>query len=346
MNKKQPKSKEYGKIMIKNAIPFLVNLIFIMIFSQLFGQENILPAVAIGVGLTMLPLCNLQIKPWAASGIIFVLYVGSVLIGQTALISPVLAFPLNFLFVVLIILLSNEPADMKPSISFLLCFVFSQSTCVPWSQFPMRFLCAVIGSLLVIITCCIFWHRKGFNKKGRTLTEQIKLCNKNHHYMFRMAFGISIAMLIGMVFHLKKPLWISIVVMSLTQLEFVETLNRMKYRVIGTILGIVLFFLVFQLILPQEYALYVIILLGYLGSFTEEYKYKQAINAVSALNASLVLLDTKEAILDRFLLLLLGIVIVLAIYFVVTLLKHIREHLVENKRQVPEILNKTVMEEI
>lgn len=75
-----------------------------------------------------------------------------------------------------------------------------------------------------------------------------------------------------------------------------------------------LFFVFFQLLIPQQYAMLVIMLLGYIGFFLPEYKYKQVINAISALNASLVILDTKTAIENRLFCLVLGIVIVIVIY--------------------------------
>ena len=50
-------------------------------------------------------------------------------------------------------------------------------------------------------------------------------------------------MLIGSLFEISKPLWISIVVMSLTQLEFTETLTRIKHRFVGTLVGIIIFFI-------------------------------------------------------------------------------------------------------
>lgn len=85
---------------------------------MIFGMENTLVGVAIGVGFTMLPMCNLDLKPMTMFLIIVLFYGGSGLIGQVTLINPWLAFISNFLFVSLIILLSNEPLHSKPNISF------------------------------------------------------------------------------------------------------------------------------------------------------------------------------------------------------------------------------------
>ena len=309
-----------GFQILQNAFRFLVNVGFVFVFQMIFGMENTLVGVAIGVGFTMLPMCNLDLKPMTMFLIIVLLYGGSGLIGQVTLINPWLAFIGNFLFVSLIILLSNEPLHSKPNISFLLCFVFAQSTVVKWEQFPMRMMACVIGGLFV--GGCVLWRWHSHHYGGDIgFKEQILRCQKNRSYLLRMSFGIALAMLIGSLLQLRKPLWISIVVMSLTQLEFSETLERIKHRFIGTLIGVVLFFIFFQVLIPQKYAIWVVMLLGYVGFFLPDYKYKQVINAVSALNASLVILDTMTAIETRILCLTAGILILLMIYLMTKLIR-------------------------
>ena len=64
---------------IHNAFRFLISLAFIIVFQTLFGVENTLLGVAISVGFTMLPMCNLDIKPWTMFWIIVILYGGCLL---------------------------------------------------------------------------------------------------------------------------------------------------------------------------------------------------------------------------------------------------------------------------
>lgn len=318
-------SKSYLGLILHNAFRFVINVGFVFIFQIIFGVENILPGVAIGVGFTMLPMMDLPIRPWTMFFIIMLLYTGGGLAGELALVSPVLAFPLYFIFTVLIILLSNEPVAYKPNISFLLCFVFSQATPLPFDLLASRMNAVFFGGLIVGVGTLINWYRYGYGKNGRTMRQQIQLCAKNRSYIFRMSFGIAFAMTTGMLLHLQKPLWISIVVMSLTQLEFSETMERIKYRFIGTMIGVVLFFLLFQILIPQQYAMYVVMFFGYIGFFLPDYKYKQIINAVSALNASLVLLDGVTAIEQRIACLVAGIVIVIVIYALTFVMKKLKK---------------------
>lgn len=307
---------QVGKLMIKNAVQFVLNLAFVLAFQVLFGSLNILPGVAISVGLTMFPVGYIGVKPLTMAGIIIGLYTGGALVGQMALASPWLAFIGNFLFVLLIMILTCEPAMYKPAISFLLCFVFSQATPVPAEIFPSRIIGVAAGAVVVAVVTVIQWKRQGHWNDGRGLKEQAALCVVRKGYILRMSLGIAVAMLIGMLLGLKKPLWISIVVMSLTQLHYHETLERIRHRFFGNVVGILFFIVVFRMLIPEEYAFAMVLFLGYVSFFTSEYKYKQIVNAVSAVNASLVLLDTSTAVENRLLCLAGGAVIVLLLYLV------------------------------
>ena len=320
------KTKNMARLIVKNALNFAFNLAFVFLYQMLFGTENVLPGVAIGVGLTMFPVGYVGIRPLTMGGIILVLYTGSVIVGQTALISPWLALPVNFLFVLIIMVLTCEPAMYKPAISFLLCFVFSQAAPVAPEAFPVRAAGALAGGAAVAAATVIRWKKQGHWNDGRNLKEQIELCIVRRGYIMRMALGIAIAMFVGMVLGLKKPLWISIVVMSLTQLHYHETLERIRHRFFGNVVGIIFFLVVFKLLIPEKYAFAMVLFLGYVSFFTSEYKYKQIVNAVSAVNASLVLLDTSTAVQNRLFCLAGGAVIVLALYLVQTWYRNLHRH--------------------
>lgn len=302
--------KQITKSILGNAGRFAFSLVFITLYQMLFGTVDVLAGVAISVGLTMFPVCPPGIHPAKMAGIIVLLYAGAGLAAQCSIFSPWVAFPIHFLFVALIMTLCTEPIGTKLYINFLLTFVFCQATLVTPQQFPKRLFGLVVGGTLVAVVSLIWWKHKGLNEDQHTVKEQIRLSWKNPGFILRMATGISVAMLIGSLLGLKKPLWISIVAMSLTQPVFRETLERIKHRALGTIVGIAVFIVVFRILVPPQYSMLVVLLMGYLSYFAPEYKHKQMVNAVSALNASLVLLDTSTAIENRCLCLLGGIVIV------------------------------------
>lgn len=303
-----------GELAVVNLGRFAVSLGFMFLFQFLFGAPNVLVGVAIGVGFTTLPKMDLGVRPGVMAALVLLLYVGAGLAGQTALLPVWAALPLNFLFVVLLLLLSGEPAGLKPSISFMLCFVFCQATPVPWRQYPGRLADTLAAGGLVAAACLLSWKKRGV-QGGRSLRGQLARCARRRGYILRMGLGIAAAMGVGMALHLKKPLWISIVVMSLTQIEIRETFQRIRYRFFGTLAGIAGFVVLMQLLVPPRYASLAILALGYLSFFTPEYRHKQVVNAISAINASLVLLDPSSAIANRLLCFAGGVLIVLLLWF-------------------------------
>lgn len=163
--------KSFIKEALYNAFRFAINVGFVFIFQMMFHVENTLTAVALGVGFTMLPTCELGIRPTAMSLIALLLYIGGGIAAQSALLHPVAAFLVNFCFLVLLLVLISEPMEMKANISFLLCFVFSQSTAVPWSKLSGRIACVCFGAVLVSLCILINWKRKGIGKNGCTLKQ-------------------------------------------------------------------------------------------------------------------------------------------------------------------------------
>lgn len=330
------KIKNIWNLIWKNALRFIFNVGYSFIFPMIFGMENVLPSVALCVGLTMLPYSDLNIKPHVMATIIIGLNLGCGLVSQLAFASPWIALPVNLLFCALLLILTCEPTLTKPSISFLLCFIFCQANPVPVEKLPMRMLSLLAGSVITAVTMIFVWRHKEFGKDGRTFIEQIKHCAVHYSYILRMSIGLSAAMFIGSYFHLMKPLWISVVVMSLTQMNVNETIERIKLRTVGTVIGAVVFVVIFGFIIPEKYSVIAVLVMGYLSFFTSDYKHKTIVNAVSAINASLVLMDTSRAINNRVICLASGIGIVLVMWAI----QHIAGFIIKNVNSEQKICRK------
>lgn len=315
------KKKKVWSLIGKNTASFAFCMGCIILMSTLFGQENVLPSVAV-VGLMSFPLMDVKTDHLQFSAAIFLLFP---LIGLTSMLSLVnvwLSIVCTFGTVLLIMVLTIEPRDLKPFMTFMLCFVFSQGSPVAPGGFGMRMATLTLGGLAVALVTYFTWRHKYKDSEQHSLRTQVHLSARHRSFILRMALGLTLAGILGFALHLKKPMWISIVVLSLTQIDIKETHQRIKYRVIATIVGVFLFLLFCQYLIPQEYIFYFIIFLGYLSTWVKEYKYTQVINAINALNANLVLFDTNTAIGNRFLLLGIGIAIVLGMYLLDRVCRH------------------------
>lgn len=299
----------------RHLLNFLFILGFVTGFQLLFGAENTLIGVAIGVGLTMFPAGYTGVRRGTAGGMIFGLYVAAVLVGQCALLPLWLALPAYALFTVLLLAVSMEPDLLKPSVTFLLCFVFAQSAPVPWERLPLRLAGTACAAGVTALVTMLAWRRRGQGgADARGLREQIACSVPYRGYILRMALGLTAAMGIAAALGLHKPLWLSIVVMSLTQIEPDEMFPRMKYRALGTLIGAAVFCVLFLGILPDSLHGLAILVIGYLSYFAPAYRYKQIVNTISALYASMTLLQVPAAVCARMLCFAGGLAIVLALY--------------------------------
>ncbi|MEG0377238.1 MAG: FUSC family protein [Eubacterium sp.] len=301
-------------MILVNTLKFLFLMLLINVFISLFGPKNTLPGVAAAVGLMTFPALDLEIKPFSMALLIFSFYTLSGLAAQSVFAPPLLGFIINFAFVLLLLIFTSEPAAYKIYMPMLLAFIFGQSVPVSGQDFILRMEGLILSGIIIALSTVIMWKLKGFGKGAKPLKEQIAASKNYKGFILRLSVGIALAMLIGTLLNLQKPLWISIVVMSLTQIELQDTITRIKHRTIATFVGIAVFIVFFHFLIPPQYHIFLILLIGYLNNFVKEYKYQQILNAVNAINASLILLDTSTAIKDRLLCLAAGIFIVLMFY--------------------------------
>lgn len=322
MTDQKQKILGFLKSFATNTINFIMLFIFITIFAAIFGSANTLVGVAIAVAFMTLPQCNLYVKPMQMSLNIAVIFAATGICCALSVVNPWVGLVINLLFLTFIMLTSCEPSEIKPYISFLITYIFCQSSPVHGRDLIMRVVGLTLGGISIALAYWLRWYKKDFTQIS--LKEQILLSLKNCDFIARMVVGISLAMFIAEIFHLQKPLWISIVVMSLTQIQLHVTIERIKHRTFATVVGILLFIVLFKVLIPEQYDLILILCLGYLCSFFSQYKYKQIINAISAINASLVLISTSSAILNRVICLVSGVSIVLALFFAEKLIRYLR----------------------
>ena len=151
VSEKKKKRVQLLKSAGENLVRFAFSLLFVSVYQLLFGVENTLAGVAISVAITMLPVCDTGVRPISMAGMIVLLFAGCGLVSQLALVSPWLALPVNFCFVLLIMALCSEPPQIKLYINFMLGFVFCQATPVPMELFGRRMLGLLTGSTLVAV---------------------------------------------------------------------------------------------------------------------------------------------------------------------------------------------------
>lgn len=299
------------KLLLGNLILIIGIIAFVALFSMLFGVENNLLGVGVITAVLMCGVIDLDL-PMKHSAIAILLSL--IIMSFSAYLSrlnPLTGIVINFITAFFIIYMSTNRLDTKTFLPFILCYVFLEGNPVDIEKLPIRIVATIIGGGLIASTYYMT-HKDKKKFAYNSLFEQFKSIKKDSlqfNFVFRMAVGIAVAMFLGNYFDFQKSMWISITVMSLTQPHLQETKQRIKYRVFGTILGALIFIVLFNLLLPKSLTQYALLFLSYIYTFVKEYKVQIVFITINSLGAAMVLYDPYVSAPMRISFILVGVVI-------------------------------------
>ena len=130
-------------------------------------------------------------------------------------------------------------------------------------------------------------------------------------YAFRLATGITFSAFIVDFFNIAEGRWIIYTVNTLTQPFYERAKEKTKDRLIGTIIGAVIIMVVFYFVKNPTARSAAVMIIGYLASFNNSYKFRTINITVSAVGVAALYGDTTVFTLDRLLFVGIGIIIAL-----------------------------------
>lgn len=302
------------KTIFKNLFMIACIIISVSLCSAIFGSNNSLTWVGTIVAIMLYWDLNIGINKRQAPIIIFSLFIFTGIANRVAEINPILGMIINLISIFSITYLLSAKPEYKAYIPLILIYIFDQSNVAIGKDFYTRMISLALGG---VITGIVYYFRhRNVKEEFKNIKEHIKdvdITSPRFIISLKMSIGVSIAILIGTLLGIQRTMWISISVMSLTQLEFETTKERFKHRIIYTIIGAVTFVLLFQVLIPEKYDALASIVLSYIYTFIESYKHKMIFITISALSASMVIFDTTTAIATRIILIILGCILAILI---------------------------------
>ena len=242
------------KSIFSNLLKLVFITLFVGVFSQIFGTNNSLTWVCVLIGTMMYWYMDIGINIKQAPFVIVLMFLQIGFSNKLAQINPVIGLIVNFITIFLIMYIPSAKPEYKAYMPFLLCYIFNQSNPAEGHDFVTRMLSLLIGG--VIVSLVYYFKNKNSNKEHDTIKQAFKsmsITSNRFIIALKMAIGVSIAMLIGTLFGVKKTMWISMSVMSLTQIDFSNTQKRFISRIISTIIGSIVFAILFQALVPEKY---------------------------------------------------------------------------------------------
>lgn len=311
--------KNVLKSILKDSLQFIAIVVFVALFSGVFGTENSLAGVSLVIGVMMFPLCYTGVTRKHMCVQIIAMYTLLPILAALSTYNIYLGLVINFLTISWIMITSSEPNIMIPHFTYVLTYSFCLLSNVTGKAFILREISMIAGGIIIAAVTCICWRRKKLGDNGRSFRSHISLCIKNNKQLiFRLTIGYCVSIFICNLLGLPRAAWAAIPVLSVTQTDYKNTSRRMGIRLLSTIAGASVFALLFGYVLPEQYYSFVPLILGYMGcfSFMKKYGIQQFFNAINAMYAALVIFNIGEDITNRIICLLIGLAVVAAMMLV------------------------------
>lgn len=286
------------KKFISNTIMFLVILLFIKGFEIIFGSNNSLVGVTIIISILVLMQDDLTKN--LSSNLIKLLFMNLIsgVFSTIASHNMYLGLILNFSILLLIGYSLTPKLNKVMVVPFGLQYLFMLYTPVTGSDFIKRLIGLATGAILIMLVQLVIYRGNKNNKvedssvkntinnkskffnENKKENEYIKLFNKFniHHvrgaYAIRIALITTIAVFIVDFFNLAQGRWIVYTIFSLTELYSEHCRVRSKQRLQGTVIGIIIIMLLFVVIKDNDIRVLIVLLGGYLDTYTTNYRDK------------------------------------------------------------------------
>lgn len=289
-------------------------VVFITIYSKLFGPENSIAGVAVLLAVMVFRQADLGIDTkqsfFVLLGIFGILAVGPHL---SATSSPFAALLVDFVCILALTFFGCHNILMSNHATFVLGYLLLSGNDVAGEAYGMRFLGLAAGGLL---TALVFYrnHRNiTYKRRISDLFHEFCLHSARTRWQFRMAVGVALVMFLARVIGLSRPMWAGFAAMSVLQ-PFAEDLKmRVKHRVPGTIVGGILFLLL-CLVVPEEGYGALGIIGGICVGFSATYGWQTVFNSFGALAVAAGIYGASGAVLNRYLANMLGILLAVVFY--------------------------------
>ncbi len=258
------------KTLLKFTGLFIVMLIICLVFSLLFGSENIIIAI-MAIVLSII-LIKQDLKKKLTINFLKILLT-NLSIGLLAFLScklPTLSFLIVFLTIFLIVILTKNINKLIYYV-FALEFVYLISNNINYSNLSMRLLSLIGASILVIIVNVI--AHSLINKKEEDKDQNSNSTNLNtnsttkltfketifskfrkdkQHYLFAIELAIIVALseFIAIYFKIPTAKWLSFTAIGILRPNTNLVTKGFK-KIEGTIIGVIGFILIDILILRQ-----------------------------------------------------------------------------------------------
>ena len=296
------KKERRRHILIYNFKVYLVMIFCVAVvslYSKLTGNDNSVVGVTVLLAVLVLRQADFGIK--TSHGLLSIMGIYAILIVGPRLsnmVSPVPAFLINIVCIMLLMILGCHNVIMYNHSTFVLGYLLLQGYDVTGKMYVFR-----VEGLLVGMALCMFIFYK--NQKNRPyrrsfldLFREFDIHSARNRWYIRLTLTVSSAMLIMSLLGLPRAMWAGIACMSVCLPFSTDCAGRAGKRGAFNIVGCLLF-VVLYLVLPESMYPYIGMIGGIGVGYSAGYAWQTAFNTFGALSIASGLFGMPYAVMLR-----------------------------------------------
>lgn len=293
------KAKHIGIYLFKIIITNAFCILFMTLFSVIFGKENSIVGLALMMSMMAFRFSDFGIRTSHAIFCVFAVF-GIFAIGpkMANLVPAGYAFGINLICIMLLMILGSHNVVMFNHSTFVLSYLLLQGYDVSGNAYKMRLVGLFVGA---VITAVILYHnhrKMTYKRSLKNLFQEFNLSSTRTRWQILLTFGVSSTLLIASVLGVPRGYWMGIAAMSVIMPFKKDLAERVKFRGIGNVAGSALFVLIYFL-LPESCHSYIGIIGGIGTGLSAHYGWQCTFNSCSALSMAVSDVGLKYAVLFR-----------------------------------------------
>ena len=283
---RQEKTKMLCAMIARSFLIVLFSVLVISPVTPVFGAENSPMAVALLCVLLGIRFVDLGYRIQDSM-------INLAVVFALLLFAPVAAAAVNPFFAALIhisaffviLFMTSDRPEMGNAGIYTFAYIYLAGNPVFGDLLWKRALLTLLG--YVICGGILFAKHRTKNPDDRfvTLVKNFSLTNKKTQWQLQLAVGVGLLLAIGTLFGLKRTMWAAFACGSILGCYNATSdgvKERFSKRMIGTLVGTLTFFVVYQIMPESMYSLFGL-MGGIILGFCTDYKYKTASNSLGAL---------------------------------------------------------------
>ncbi|MGK4178796.1 FUSC family protein [Lapidilactobacillus dextrinicus] len=319
----QAKHRLVVALVLRSFLILLFAIIYISLFSSLFGQSN--SYVGVGSFCILLSLKFINYGYHIIDSVLALLTIFSIFLLNSFILTilPIwLYFVVNFSSLFVILLLTTTYPEFGNGGVYAFSYILITSNSMTTSgELTNRTLAIGLAAIFCMSVLIHKHHQANQSIRFHHILKNYSLKQRTYRWQLRLAIGITIALTLGQIMRVPRVMWMGYACMSILLPQEHQVVNRGLIRILGVVLGSTIFIICLHF-LPSK----LIFLLGPIAGLglglTGSYFWASVLNCFGALSAAYLLLGVAPAGILRISNNLIGLICGLVIALLFQLIHH------------------------